>query len=205
MNLLDFRSKIKNLPVFALNDVRKIDPNFHQPQLMYWLKKGYILTFAGEYYIMSDVVPNEEFLYMGANHLYSPSYVSLASVLAYYQVIPESVLGITSISSRKTKQFQSEWGIFSYQSVKPLYMFGYEVVEISSDIKFSIALLEKAVLDYLYLNPEVGSQQDFEGLRWNKEILQPIVEGERFRDYLAVFEKQALYSRVDELRRYINA
>ena len=64
MKFQDFQTKIKNLPVFTLNDVRKIDPNFHQPQLMYWLKNGYIRSFAGEYYIMPDVVPNERVPYI---------------------------------------------------------------------------------------------------------------------------------------------
>jgi predicted transcriptional regulator of viral defense system len=56
---------------------------------------------------------DEMVLFMVANKIYEPSYVSLESALAYYKIIPETVLGVTSISSRKTKQHESAWGIFN--------------------------------------------------------------------------------------------
>ena len=48
-------------------------------------------------------------------------------------------------------------------------MFGYQVIEISPNIKFKVARLEKAVLDYLYWNPDLKSEEDWKGLRWNQE------------------------------------
>ena len=65
---------------------------------------------------------------MLANRIYEPSCISRESALAYYLVIPEPVLGVTSVSSRKTRQFDSEWGRFSYRSIKPTLMYGYRVV-----------------------------------------------------------------------------
>ena len=114
---------------------------------------------------------DEMYLFMVANKIYEPSYVSLESALAYYEVIPETVLGVTSVSSRKTKQYESTWGVFSYRSVKPQYMIGYQVIENSPGNKFKIASLEKALLDYLYLNSDIQSIADFEGLRWNRTQL----------------------------------
>ncbi len=112
---------------------------------------------------------------------------------------------MTSISSRKTNQFESEWGILYYRSVKPLYMFGYEVVEAAPNRKYSIARLEKAVLDYLYLNAHISSVEDFEGLRWDRDELIPIVDSELFRSYMHIFNKRALDKRVLQLRRYLHA
>ena len=200
-----FDSLVRQLPAFNLNDIRKFAPDFHRRQLQFWLDRGLIRSFAGGYYILSTQEVNENFLMMMANRLYEPSFISLESALAYHQVIPETVLGLTSVSSRRTRKIESAWGAFSYRSVQPHLMFGYQVVEIDPKVKYKIACLEKAVLDFLYLHHEISSGGDFEGLRWNREILRPVMESERFRDTLAVFDKQALYSRVEELRRYINA
>jgi len=154
---------------------------------------------------MTDRVINEPFLFMVANKLYEPSYISLESALAYHHVIPETVLGVTSISSRKTKQYESMWGSFSYRSMKPLYMFGYEVVDSEGTYKYSIARLEKAVLDYLYLNPQVNTVEDFEGLRWNKQELIKIKKCSLLQDYLKIYCKRSLEFRVGTLMRYLDA
>lgn len=205
MRFLEFRELIKDLPGFSLNDIRKVDPFFHKRQLMDWLRRGYIKSFAGEYYLLVEQQMDESLRFMLANRLYEPSYISLESALAFYQIIPESVLSVTSVSSRKSKQFESDWGALYYRSIKPTYMFGYEVIETAPNRKYSIARLEKAVLDYLYLNAHIASIEDFEGLRWDKEALLPVVGGDRFRDYLSIFDKRALDRRVHQLMRYLNA
>lgn len=205
MRFSDFRVKNNDIPIFSLNDIRKIDPNFHKRQLMDWLDRGYISAFAGEYYFISERDVDEVFLFIGANELYNPSYISLESALATYQVIPESVLGVTSISSRKTKQFESRWGTFSYRSVKPLYMFGYEVVENDERWKYKVARLEKAVLDTLYLNSHIGTVDDFTGLRWDRTVLAGLKENHLFENYLEIFEKRSLENRVEVLWRYLDA
>jgi predicted transcriptional regulator of viral defense system len=205
MQFLEFRDKIKNLPGFSLNDIRKIDPFFHKRQLMDWLKRGYIRSFAGEYYLLADQQMDEPLRFMLANRLYEPSYISLESALAFYHIIPEAVLSVTSISSRKSKQFESDWGLLYYRSIKPLLMFGYEVIETAPNRKYSIASLEKAVLDYLYLNSHIASIEDFEGLRWDRDALFPVIGSDRFRDYQNIFSKKALDKRVYQLMRYINA
>lgn len=199
-----FVSKIKELPAFNLNDVRKVDPTFHRQQLSYWLDKGYIRHLAGGYYALPDRPVNETYLFMLANRLYAPSYISLESALAYHQVIPETVLGVTSVSAQKTQRFTSPWGVFNYRSVQPRLMFGYQVVEAKEEIKFSIAGIEKAVLDYLYLNTHIRTTADFEGLRWNKELLQGM-NSAVFNQYLERFNKHALYDRVKKLMEYLNA
>lgn len=205
MKFQNFRKLIMDNLIFRLNDIRKINPGFHQPQLMDWLDRGYIRSFAGEYYYLPENDVDEEFLFVGANELYTPSYISLESALAYYQVIPESVLGVTSVSSRKTKQFESQWGTLSYRSVKPLYMFGYEVIKLEGHLKYTIARLEKVVLDFLYLNPHIDTLEDFEGLRWEKSTLAGLRRNQKFQGYLEIFGKRALEQRVEILWRYIDA
>ncbi len=205
MEFIRIRSQIQNLPAFNLSDLRKIDPNFYKRQLMDWIKRGYIKPLAGEYYLLSDATISEDRLLMFANTLYKPSYISLESALAYYSVIPETVQGITSVSSKKTKEYESDWGVFSYRSIKPVLMLGFEIVEGRDQIKYLIARLEKAVLDYLYLNSHVNSIQDFEGMRWNKQNLAGLEANERFQRYCKIFNKKALDQRVAALMEYINA
>ncbi|MDY6846234.1 MAG: hypothetical protein SVP52_03765, partial [Chloroflexota bacterium] len=156
-------------------------------------------------YVLAEKVIDESFLFMAANLIYEPSYVSLESALVYYQVIPESVLGVTSVSSRRTKAFISDWGRFQYRSVKSDLLFGYEVVEVNHHQKFKMARLEKAILDYLYLNPDIKHIVDFEGLRWNKDQLQSELDEALFKTYLSIYNKNALRDRAIILKEYLNA
>jgi predicted transcriptional regulator of viral defense system len=201
----DFQTHVKNLPAFNLNDVRKFDPDFHRQQLNDWLGRGYIQCLAGGYYLLADRQIDEGYLFMLANRIYEPSYISRESALAYYLVIPETVLGVTSVSSRKTRQFDSQWGRFSYRSIKPALMFGYRIIEREKLVKYKIASLEKAVLDYLYWNTRINSVEDFAGLRWNRQELLGVADNPSFEKYLKVFNSQALERRAHLLLEYIHA
>ena len=201
----EFETRIKPLPTFNLNDIYKIDPNFHRVQLSDWISRGYIKPFAGGYYILANTQLNETLMFMLANLIYEPSYISRESALAYYQVIPESVLGVTSTSSRKTKLYETQWGVLSYRSIKPNLMFGYQVIERSPNIKFKIARLEKAVLDYLYWNPDMKSEDDLRGLRWNQDIITNLNDSPLFWKYLEIFNNKTLNQRVKTLMEYAHA
>jgi predicted transcriptional regulator of viral defense system len=205
MKYIDFQSYIKNLPTFNLNDIRKFDPGFHRQQLTDWLDRGYIQALAGGFYTLAETQVDESFLFMLANRVYAPSYISNESALAYYLVIPETVLRVTSITSRKTLRLDSPWGSFYYSSIKPALMFGYLVVKQDQHIQFKIASLEKAVLDYLYWNFSIDSVDDFEGLRWNQQELSSLMDNALFRRYLKVFDNKALERRVELLMEYIHA
>ncbi|MCK4900011.1 MAG: hypothetical protein KAS38_14625 [Anaerolineales bacterium] len=205
MKFRDFQAHVKDLPAFNLNDVRNFDPDFHRQQFSDWLDRRYIKPLAGGYYLLVDAQVDESTLFMLANRIYEPSYISRESALAHYLVIPESVLGVTSVSSRKTKQFDSEWGRLSYRSIKPILMFGYQVVEQDKKIKYKIASLEKAVLDYLYWNTGINSSEDLVGLRWNRQELLGLEDNQSFWKYLKVFENKALERRVDVVMEYIHA
>ena len=205
MRFREFQNFAKDLPAFNLNDVRKLDPDFHRQQVSDWLGRGYIQSLTGGYYLLADAKVDESCLFMLANWIYEPSYISRESALAHYLVIPESVLGVTSISSRKTKQFDSKWGRLSYKKIKPVLMFGYRVVVQDRTTKFKIASLEKAVLDYLYWNNKIRSNDDFVGLRWNRQELSRLEGNPVFMKYLRIFDNKALCRRVNLLMEYIHA
>ncbi len=193
------------MPAFNLNDVRKIDPGFHRQQLTAWNRQGYIKPLVGGYYALADRSVDEMYLFMVANRIYEPSYISLESALAYYAIIPETVFGVTSVSSRKTQQYDSLWGVFSYRSVKPEYMIGYQVIETGPGIKFKVASLEKAILDYLYLNADIQFTDSFEELRWNRAQLHSRLDVSFFLKVLSIYGKRALESRVKTFLEYLRA
>jgi predicted transcriptional regulator of viral defense system len=201
----DFQAHVKNLPAFNLNDVRKFDPDFHRQQFNDWLGRGYIQSLAGGYYLLADRKIDEGYLFMLANRIYEPSYISRESALAYYLVIPETVLGVTSVSSRKTRRFDSQCGVFSYRSIKAALMFGYRIIEREKMVKYKIASLEKAVLDYLYWNTGINSIEDFAGLRWNRQELSGLADNPAFEKYLKVFNSRALERKTHLLMEYIHA
>ena len=205
MRFREFEIKIRPLPAFNLNDVRKIDPGFHRQQLNTWLRQGYIQPLAGCYYALAEQQVDEMYLFVLANRIYQPSYVSLESALAYYAILPETVFGVTSVSARKTKQFESARGVFSYRSMSPHYMIGYQVVEPSPGYKFKIALLEKAILDYLYLNTDIRSTADFEELRWNQAQLLDRLDASVFAKFINIIGKRSLISRANTFLEYLGA
>jgi hypothetical protein len=84
-------------------------------------------------------------------------------------------------------------------------LFGYKIIETESNIKFKIAKLEKAILDYLYLHTEIESIDYFETLRWNVEQLESIRENLIFSEYLQFIGKSALNQRVGILMEYLHA
>lgn len=205
MRFRELETQLKNLPLFNLNDVRKLNPDFNRRQLYTWQLKDYIRPLIGGYYALEDRSLSESFMFLLSNQVYIPSYVSLESALEYYHVIPETVLGVTGVSSRKTKVFVSEWGEFSYRSIKSNLMFGYRIIEEASNLKFSMARIEKAVLDYLYLNSSISTIDDFNGLRWNKEILNTMIDKALFSRYLKIFNQDTLRQRVSVFKEYLHA
>lgn len=205
MKFRDFENKIQALPVFNLNDARKLDPNFSRVQLNYWQNQRYIIPLAGGYYALANRNINEFTLFFLANKLCEPSYISLESALSYYEIIPEAVFQVTSITSHKTQRFFSNWGTFNFRSIKPLFMFGYLVKESGQKIKYKIATLEKSILDYLYLHHEVRTALDVESLRWNVNQLNRMLDINKLEKYAEIYSKKALDHRVKVLKEFINA
>ena len=191
MRFIDFKEKLKMFPVFSLNEIRKIDSNFQRRRLNEWQQKGYIKKVIRRYYIFSDLELKEDVLFEIANQIYKPSYISLEIALAYYSFIPENVYLITSVSSRKTYQFVTSIGTFTYRKIKSCLFFGYNLIEYDNRV-FKIASPEKAILDYLYLNPQIKSEDDFESLRINPELFWKHIDEDKLLFFLEKFAQNRL-------------
>lgn len=204
MQYLEIRASLRDFMVFSANDILKIDPAFHRQRLSEWQKKGYIKKIIKGYYIFSDLRLNESVLFIVANRIFDPSYISLEMALSYHGLIPESVYSITSATSRKSYNFNSSLARFSYNKIKPDLMFGYQLVNYENH-NFKMAEAEKAILDYFYINSKLKTEGEFEELRINRDIFQEKVDMEKFKRYLAQFNNKALEKRVNRFIKYIDA
>ncbi|EAK0344017.1 hypothetical protein YO45_08610 [Campylobacter jejuni] len=90
-----------------------------------------------------------------ANILLGPSYVSLDFALWFHGLIPESVYKITSISTKRSKSFDTPYGVFSYMQIKKeLFNIGLEIKTFKS-CNFIIASKEKALCDKVYFTKDM--------------------------------------------------
>ena len=195
---------MRDFVVITVNDILKIDPDFHKQRLSEWQKKGYIKKIAKGHYIFSDLEIDESALFTIANKIFEPSYISLEMALSCHGLIPESVYGVTSVTSRKSYKLTSLIGRFSYRRIKPELIFGYELVSYQNH-NFKMAKIEKALLDYFHINSKLKTTGEFEELRINKDTFQKKVNMEKFRQYLNQFNNKALEKRVAKFIKYINA
>ncbi len=153
----------------ALKDYK--DPQRKRQDL---LKKGIIVRVKKGLYVWhpkyTQGVYSKEIL---ANLIYGPSYISLEYALSFWQLIPERVETVTSVTFKKDKKFATPVGEFTYQHVNQnAYSVGVNQVEVKKQRFALMASPEKALLDYIALNVrDTGIAFDdliFEDLRIEK-------------------------------------
>ncbi|MBU1923375.1 MAG: hypothetical protein KJ710_03815, partial [Candidatus Omnitrophica bacterium] len=150
MTYIEFQKIVGPFTVFSLADIRQADPAFYRRRLNEWQEKGYIRKVIKGYYVFADRALNEKVLFEIANRIYAPSYVSFEMALAYYGLIPESVYGVTSASTRKTSHFKTPIGAFIYRTIRPKLYFGFDFLR-NHEKLFKMASPEKAFLDFFYI------------------------------------------------------
>lgn len=204
MTFLEFKSRLSNLLVLSTVDIYKAFPTLHRRRLHEWVERGLLKRVIKGYYVFSDVKTDEIFLYLIANRIYDPSYISQQSALNWHGLIPEFVPQITSVSTKKTTTLNTDVGSFAYFSVKKSLMFGYDLVR-SKDLNYQIKMAypEKAVLDLLYLNPDITSKDQFLEMRLNTEMFREKVRPDVLTQYLKLFSSKSLSKRVDNLMEYL--
>jgi predicted transcriptional regulator of viral defense system len=202
MQYIDLRESLKDFTVFSLSDIKVVDRSFHRRRLNEWQEKGYIKKIIKGYYIFSDIDLDESVLFEIANRIYPPSYISLEMALSHYHLIPESVYGITSVSTRRTYRFKTPIAEFSYRTIKPSFFFGYKLAGYNHKV-FKMAGIEKAILDYLYLNPDLRTDEDFQSLRIDKDMFFEQVSEERLNEFLKLFAQNTLTKRIHTLWRFL--
>jgi hypothetical protein len=113
-----------------------------------------------------------------ANMIYGPSYVSLEWACQYYRLIPEKVTIVTSITTQRSRRFQTPLGLFTYDHL-PTHVFpvGVTLIKFSEKQQALAATKEKALADLLVLRRGGFSSKKhfketlFEDLRIEEEDL----------------------------------
>lgn len=106
-----------------------------------------------------------------ANLVYGPSYISMEYALSYWGLIPERVAWITSVTTKRPKEFTTPVGSFSYQHLSLVrYRIGSTLVQADKMHQAHMALPEKALADH------VARQKD---LTTASQLLQYLMENMR--------------------------
>jgi|SRR6516225_1028495 predicted transcriptional regulator of viral defense system len=199
MTYLEFREKLLSFQVFSIRDIEKVFPEFDSRRLFEWRNKGHIRKLVNKWYLFSECVVDEQLLYRISNCIYRPSYISLESALAYYHLIPAAVYSQKAITTRKTISYTTPVSNFDFHSIKPNLFFGYTILH-KGNLPLMIAEMEKAILDYLYLNHSIKTQKDIEQLRFNYIELRTTINEKTLEKYQLAFKSKTLDKRVTYLK-----
>ena len=142
-----------------------------------------------------------------ANLIYGPSYVSLEYAMAYHGLIPERVNIVTSVTTRRSRDFDTPFGRFSYRRMtENRYNCAADLAE-SAGISFLMATPEKALTDKVWTdkrltNPSVSEIEEYliDDLRLDPERLAELA-GERLRRIGLAFSSR----KIDNLIRYVES
>ena len=196
MNYLAFKNRMFDLACFNIHQVYAWKPDFDRNNFVRWTKKGLLIRLRQGYYTFPEYKAKPDFSLYFANRIYRPSFISLHTALAFYGMIPEAVVQITSVTSIKTINFTNDFGEYVYKSMREDLMFGYDIKPIADGRTLQIARPEKALLDLFYLYPFYGSARELEDLRLDEFFLQEMLNRKLLEEYLSRFKNNALEKRV---------
>lgn len=196
MNKIDFQKRLISYGVFSLENIYKSFPDFSYKQISRWQEDGFLIKIKQGFYTFADQKIDDYFLFLIANKIYEPSYISLEKALKYYGLIPEEIFQITSVSTKKTNTFNNSIGSFSYRHIKESLFWGYHFIS-NSNQKVLIADVEKAILDYIYLHFELKTENDFKELRINSNSFNENINLDKLNKYLSKFKNKNLNKRLE--------
>lgn len=196
MDYIEFKSVFLDKVCFSSHQIHSKYPEFNTNNLTRWIKKGLLVKLRNGHYAFPEYLEEPASPFYIANRIYRPSYISLHSALAFYGLIPEAVVQVTSVSPLKTVEFKNRFGIFSYKSVQPALIFGYDQKPFLKSITMLMAQPEKALLDLLYLYPFYNSESEMKALRFDEDIMHELINLEKLNDYTERIKSKALTKRV---------
>jgi predicted transcriptional regulator of viral defense system len=158
MSQLKKLNKISNLSYFNTTTLKLIYPELSQNSLYAnikrWIKKGELIQIKKGMYVTKEYLDNtrdissyKEFL---ANRIKYPSYLSLEYILQKYSILSESVYAYTSVTLKKKKEYENDFGRYIYRSITPDLFLGFTIKEVG-EYTIKEATKAKALFDYLYL------------------------------------------------------
>lgn len=150
MKALDL-NKIQKL-YFGYEDIariRAISPASAKVTASRYVREGLLLRFKKNLYVLRQEWDNasREEKFQLANMGQSPSYISLATALDYYEITTQMQQNFfESVAVKRTKEMRLPETVFRYSKINDTLYFGFR-----KEKGFFIAVPEKALLDAFYL------------------------------------------------------
>lgn len=148
-----------------------VSPRDHISSL---LRQGIIIRVKKGVYVFGENIRKKPVcMELLANLIYGPSYISLDYALQYHGLIPERITTITSVTTGRSRIFDTPLGRFDYRMI-PLHSFrtGMNLVELEDGRCFLIAIPEKALADKLICERGVGIRSKLEMQRYLEDNLR---------------------------------
>ena len=140
-------------------------------------RHGLIFRLKRGLYIVNPTVSGQRVsTELVANHLYSPSYVSMHSALSWFGLIPERVHLMQSMTLKHSRRFENAFGVFEYIGVSREYFpIGLQQQETESGA-FVIASPEKALCDLVYATAGINLRYQREAQAFLEEDMRMDME-----------------------------
>ena len=171
-------------------------------QLSRWAQQGKVIGLRRGFYTLAEPyrrVPVSPAAL--ANALYRPAYLSGLWALGFYDLIPERVHWLTSVTTRPPQRFENPFGLFDYRNIKQASFFGYRTVR-DGTVDILVADPEKALLDHWHLNEGEWTDGRLEEMRYQNVER---VDAERLRAYAARYRSPRLERAVGQWMAFATA
>jgi len=183
-SFLQFRESLLPLGVFTIHQAELMSPGIDRTMITRWVSRGYIIRLRRGLYVFPEILQQPNINLYLSSVIYSPSYVSLHQALAFYGIIPESVIDITAVSTLKTASFKNKAGNYFYYSIAKSLFWGYEFRNLPDGRSFAMATPEKALFDLFHFFPFYKTEEDMLDLRLDQNFMEDELNIDRLRSYL---------------------
>jgi predicted transcriptional regulator of viral defense system len=158
-------------------------------QLSRWMKQGKVIGLRRGMYTLSATYRRSPLTpALLANQLCRPSYLSGLWALGHYDLIPERVVRLTSVTPRVPRRFENPFAVFDYRNIKQDCFFGYASTGVGGQ-EFLVAEPEKALLDHWHLTEGEWTSERLDEMRYQHVAR---VDAERLKGYAQRFRSPRL-------------
>jgi predicted transcriptional regulator of viral defense system len=183
------REPVFNSSLLLAGDVTPLDL---RKQLCRWVRSGRLLQIRRGLYTLANpfrkVTPHP---FLVANRIKRASCISLQSALSFYNMIPEYVPVVTSVTTGRPERFETPLGGYLFKHISSAWFSSFRNIDLGEGQWALIATPEKALLDLIYLTPGAHNLDYLEELRLenldrlNVDLLMKLVEtrgGNKLKD-----------------------
>lgn len=207
-------SSLESLPFFTVEGVKQLFGNDStaagtiRTALYRWMKSGHVIQLKKGVYMTRRFYElhraDADFSMAVSAILIPQSYVSLEFILQRNDVLTEVTYPVSAITLKNTRVIENSLGTFTYHHIKDRLYRGFSMSDYYG-IPFAQASVAKALYDFLYLRPSLGSLRsstyNLAGeLRLNLEDFSKVDQNE-FAEYVESSQILKMENILKNLRR----